>query len=194
MGHLTVLQAQAQVHVCLQNYRSIYLNGQRVQKRRVRRPMWDSNVIPPPSRFSPGNKPTGVPARQDFVVTYWVTVGSGDRKIHVPIEPKQVAGSEKDIVNGGMKKGWQWVQDKKTEDKVSLQDVFDLAQEMHSDTEKTGSRPDNYSGSNTLFRDIYNPGDGTWRAETCADNTSSKTSSRTSTKNKKKKQNHDNTR
>ncbi|KAL5436128.1 hypothetical protein PMIN06_010952 [Paraphaeosphaeria minitans] len=77
------------------------------------------------------------PACQDLVVTYWITIESGERRIHIPIEPEQVAGPEKSIIDGDMNRIWSWVQSLKIEDRVSLQDVFDLAQAVHSVTAET---------------------------------------------------------
>jgi hypothetical protein len=136
---------------------------------------WGTALAPSPSRLAVGNKPPERPARQDLAITYWITVESGDRKMHVPIEPEQVAGPEKDIVNGAMKKIWQWVQEKKIADKVSLQDAFELAQAMHGDTTKAGGGPDKNSGSDAhsnsedLFQDANSPSECTGGAGKCAE-------------------------
>ena len=66
-----------------------------------------------------------------YTVTYWATIESGSKEIHVPIDSKHVSGPEKSITNGGMQKVWKWVHEKGLGDKVSLQDAFDLAQSMH---------------------------------------------------------------
>ncbi|KAJ4346469.1 uncharacterized protein N0V89_010398 [Didymosphaeria variabile] len=106
---------------------------------------------PPPVPWSRllDNEPPRVPVRHDLVVTYWITVESGEQEMHIPIEPEQVAGPEKDIINTGMKDVWQWVQDKGLGDKVSLQDAFDLAHKMHGGATKTGGGGDKKHDSAT---------------------------------------------
>ncbi|KAF3045986.1 hypothetical protein E8E12_009907 [Didymella heteroderae] len=64
-------------------------------------------------------------------VTYWATIESAGKEIHVPISDNHVSGSEKNIANVGMQKVWKWVNDKGLGDKVGLQDAFDLAQSMY---------------------------------------------------------------
>jgi hypothetical protein len=66
-----------------------------------------------------------------YAVTYWATIESEGKQIHVPIDSKHVSGPEKSIANGGMRKVWEWIHDKGLDDKVGLQDAFDLAQAMH---------------------------------------------------------------
>ena len=76
-----------------------------------------------------------------YAVTYWVTIESGDTKFHIPVDSSNVSGSENAIIEGstGMKKVWKWVQEKGLSDKVSLQDAFDLAKDMHGENEDENS-------------------------------------------------------
>lgn len=83
-----------------------------------------ANDTESPSQTEPGAFPA-------YAVTYWVTIESGDEQIHVPIESMNVSGPEKSIVDGSMAKVWRWVHDKGLNDKIDLQDAFDLAQSMH---------------------------------------------------------------
>ncbi|PSN74392.1 hypothetical protein BS50DRAFT_581207 [Corynespora cassiicola Philippines] len=71
------------------------------------------------------------PTAKDLIATYWITVESGDKTVHVPINGNHVLGPEKDIVNVEMKTVWDWVCDKGLNGIVSLQDTFDLAQNLH---------------------------------------------------------------
>jgi hypothetical protein len=66
-------------------------------------------------------------------VTYWATIESGGKEIHVPIDSKHVSGPEKSVATVDMQKVWKWVHDKGLGDKVSLQDALDLAQSMHKE-------------------------------------------------------------
>jgi hypothetical protein len=72
------------------------------------------------------------PASATYTVTYWATIESGDKSIHVPIDSSNICGSEKAIIeeSAGMKKVWKWVQEKGLGDKVSLQDAFDFTKDM----------------------------------------------------------------
>ncbi|KAI4646071.1 hypothetical protein J4E93_005650 [Alternaria ventricosa] len=83
----------------------------------------DSNKAPEPEAS----------ASTDYTVTYWATVESGDKTVHIPINSSDVSGPEKNIIesSSGMKKIWKWAQDKGLADKISLQDAFDLAKDMH---------------------------------------------------------------
>ena len=83
----------------------------------------DSNNAPEP----------GAPVSTDYTVTYWATVESGDKTVHIPINSSDVSGPEKNIIESstGMKKIWKWAQEKGLSDKISLQDTFDLAKDMH---------------------------------------------------------------
>jgi hypothetical protein len=99
-------------------------------------------VHSPQSAWSFSEPPTGArapeaPVPSVYTVTYWATVESGNSTVHVPIDSNNVSGPEKDIIedNAGMKKVWKWVQEKGFSDKVSLQDAFDLAKEMHDKEE-----------------------------------------------------------
>ncbi|KAF2245841.1 hypothetical protein BU26DRAFT_521393 [Trematosphaeria pertusa] len=82
------------------------------------------------------------PTPKPLTVTYWATVESGNHIIHIPLDATHVCGPEKKIVNTGMQKVWKWVQEKGLEDKVGLQNAFDLATEMqkegvkHEETEE----------------------------------------------------------
>ncbi|KAI4917156.1 hypothetical protein J4E90_003663 [Alternaria incomplexa] len=83
----------------------------------------DSNNAPEPE----------APVSTDYTVTYWATVESGDKTVHIPINSSDVFGSEKNIIESstGMKKIWKWAQEKGLSDKISLEDAFDLAKDMH---------------------------------------------------------------
>jgi len=71
-------------------------------------------------------------ASSAYTVTYWATVKSGDKIVHIPIDSDNVTGTEKAIVESNtMKKAWKWMQDTGLGDKVGLQDAFDLAQDIH---------------------------------------------------------------
>jgi hypothetical protein len=91
------------------------------------------------------------PISKDFTVTYWATVESGKHTVHIPINAKDVCAPEKDIINAGMKKVWKWVQDKKIQDKVTLQDAFDLAKDMQPE-------PDDEYDSDTSESNPSKPG------------------------------------
>jgi hypothetical protein len=92
----------------------------------------------PPSPFAPKTEPAPyIPP----TVTYWATIESGGKEIHVPIDSKHVSGPEKSIATSRMEKVWRWIHDKGLGDKISLQDAFDLAQSMHKE-ESTGGVKD----------------------------------------------------
>jgi hypothetical protein len=84
-----------------------------------------------------GARPAEAPVPSTYTVTYWATVESGNNTVHVPTDSGNVSGPEKNIIEGnaGMKKVWKWVQEKGFSDKVSLQDAFDLAKDMHDKKE-----------------------------------------------------------
>ncbi|KAJ4373665.1 hypothetical protein N0V86_007808 [Didymella sp. IMI 355093] len=65
-------------------------------------------------------------------VTYWAAIESAGQKVHIPIDSRHVSGPEKNIAACGMQKVWKWVHDKRLDDKIGLQDAFDLAQSMHA--------------------------------------------------------------
>jgi hypothetical protein len=81
-----------------------------------------------------------------YTVTYWATIEleHGEQSIHIPIDGDNVCGPEKAIVEGdtGMKKVWKWVQEKGLRDKISFQDAFDLAKDMHCNDEDEEPEPD----------------------------------------------------
>jgi hypothetical protein len=81
-----------------------------------------------------------------YTVTYWTTIEleHGEQSIHIPIDGDNVCGPEKAIIEGdtGMKKVWKWVQEKGLCDKISLQDAFDLAKDMHCKDEDDEPEPD----------------------------------------------------
>jgi hypothetical protein len=87
----------------------------------------DSGPISPEISRLP-NKP--------LTITYSATVQCGDKTVNIPIDSKNVSGSEKDVMNGGMKKVWKWAVEKGLGDKIDLQDAFDLAIEMHGEYEE----------------------------------------------------------
>ncbi|KAF2685442.1 hypothetical protein K458DRAFT_24710 [Lentithecium fluviatile CBS 122367] len=97
--------------------------------------------------FAPNTRAPTKPVRKDLTVTYWATVEDGDRVVHIPIDAHNVTGPEKDVVNMSMKKLWKWVQDKGLEDKISLQDAYDLAVEMHPQSHAKSD--ENNESSNT---------------------------------------------
>jgi hypothetical protein len=66
-------------------------------------------------------------------VTYWATIESAGQKVHIPVDSRHVSGPEKNIAASGMQKVWKWVHDMRLDDKVGLQDAFDLAQSMHEE-------------------------------------------------------------
>ncbi|KAF1833966.1 hypothetical protein BDW02DRAFT_579951 [Decorospora gaudefroyi] len=79
-------------------------------------------------------------ASTTYTVTYWATIESGDDSVHIPIDSNNVRDPQKDIFEGaGMKKLWNWVQEKGLGEKVSLQDAFDLARDMHGEKEDSES-------------------------------------------------------
>jgi hypothetical protein len=84
-----------------------------------------------------GTRAAEAPVPSTYTVTYWATVESGNNTVHVPIDSNNVSGPEKLIIEGNacMKKVWKWVQEKGFSDKVSLQDAFDLAKQMHDKEE-----------------------------------------------------------
>ncbi|KAI4949410.1 hypothetical protein J4E91_005149 [Alternaria rosae] len=100
------------------------------------------------NRDDPNNAPEPeAPASTDYTVTYWVTVEAGDKTIHIPVDSSNVSGPEKEIIDGsiGMKKIWKWAQEKGLSDKISLQDAFDLAKDMHCEVEvdqPVGEKPE----------------------------------------------------
>jgi hypothetical protein len=123
-------------------------------------PPWkkgDSEFWAPPSISSNDHPRPSSP--KELTVTYWATVECGDRKTHIPIEPENVCGSEKIVINAGMKKVWKWVQKKKLEDKVTLQDAFDLAQEIDGEGDEDKKNDDDKSQHDYHFS-ISNSMDG----------------------------------
>lgn len=82
-------------------------------------PDWDTSVFD--SHYTP---PT---------VTYQATIVSGGKQIQVPIDGKHVSGPKKSIIDSGLQKVWEWVHDKGLDDKIGLQDAFELAQAMHEE-------------------------------------------------------------
>ncbi|KAJ4293562.1 hypothetical protein N0V90_008845 [Kalmusia sp. IMI 367209] len=76
---------------------------------------------------------------KDFAINYWITVNSGDQQIQIPIKPEQVLGPEKDIVNGGMKAVWNWIQEQELQDKFGLQDAYDLVETHGKMVENDGA-------------------------------------------------------
>ncbi|KAL1597166.1 hypothetical protein SLS60_008748 [Paraconiothyrium brasiliense] len=135
-----------------------------------------------PSNASLDNELPQAPVRQDLVVTYWITVESGGQQMHVPIEPGQVVGSEKDIITSEMKNVWQWVQDKTLGDKVSLQDAFDLAQKMHGGATKTSGGDDEKRDTPTHFSNGEQTGGLAWGTEERSNNPITEVSSHAATK------------
>jgi hypothetical protein len=83
-------------------------------------------------------------------VTYWATIESGGKEIHVPIDSKHVSGPEKSVATVGMQKVWKWVQDKGLDDKVSLQDAFDLALSMHKEEVTEGGQEQAGAGQSDI--------------------------------------------
>ncbi|KAJ4377277.1 hypothetical protein N0V83_000101 [Neocucurbitaria cava] len=90
-------------------------------------------------KAKPKAKPkTAVPT--GYTVTYWATIEAGDQVVNIPIDSANVSGAEKTIIDGGdsgMMKAWKWVQEKGLANKVSLEDAFDLAKELHDQVTKT---------------------------------------------------------
>jgi hypothetical protein len=101
------------------------------------------------SSYKPG---ASVPT--SYTVTYWATIESGDKTVHLPIDSSNVSGTEKDIIEGsaGMKKVWKWVQEKGLSDKVSLQDAFDLAKDMHGKDEDDKSDVEEHKSEKATSR------------------------------------------
>lgn len=85
------------------------------------------------------------PTAQTYTVTYWATARCGDQVADIAIDSKHVSGPEMSILNGPTKKVWKWVQEKGLTNKVSLQDAFDLAKEMHDDNANGEAEVDNRS-------------------------------------------------
>lgn len=88
-------------------------------------------------------------------ITYWATIESDGKEIHVPIADKHMSGPEKSIATGGMQKVWKWVHDKGLGDKVGLQDAFDLAQLMRKEEvteEVKNERVQSRAGSVSSYR------------------------------------------
>lgn len=77
------------------------------------------------------------PVSSTYTVTYTAKIECGDKTVHIPIDSDNVTGTEKTIIEGegGMNKVWKWVQEKSLGDKISLQDAFDLARDMHGGDE-----------------------------------------------------------
>jgi hypothetical protein len=67
-----------------------------------------------------------------YTVTYWATIEAEGDTVRIPIDSKDVTGTEKSIIesDASMKKVWKWVQEKGLGDRVGLQEAFDLAKEM----------------------------------------------------------------
>ncbi|KAH5553156.1 hypothetical protein HBI25_175840 [Parastagonospora nodorum] len=74
-----------------------------------------------------------------YTVTYWATIESDDQTVHIPIENNSVSGPEKAVLEGPAKTVWKWIQEKGLGDKVGLQDVFDLAKDIHIGVEDTAT-------------------------------------------------------
>lgn len=82
---------------------------------------------------SRSNKATSEPKLASYKpcsVSYWAAIESGGKEIRIPINGRDVSGSEKTIITTGMPEVWKWVHHKGLGDKVSLQDAFDLAQSI----------------------------------------------------------------
>ncbi|XPT03617.1 hypothetical protein M3J09_012706 [Ascochyta lentis] len=102
---------------------------------------WDPCTCREPASLYPGgwgsatsDPPQPQPASHpSYTVTYWATIESGGKEIRVPIDSKNVCGPEKTVVDVGMQKVWKWIHDKGLNDKVGLQDAFDLAQAMQEE-------------------------------------------------------------
>jgi hypothetical protein len=72
------------------------------------------------------------PPHTAYTVTYWATIESDKLSVHIPIHSDNINGLEKTIIEGdpGMKKVWKWVKNMGLEDRIGLQDAFDLARDM----------------------------------------------------------------
>jgi hypothetical protein len=70
---------------------------------------------------------------------YVVQIKSGNDTICIPIKDADVSGREKAVATTSMQRVWKWVQDKNFGDKITLQDAYDLAIEMHGQSEDTGA-------------------------------------------------------
>jgi hypothetical protein len=100
---------------------------------------------PAPSTFHRDKLPQPkAQASTTYTITYWATIEHDEQIIHIPVDSNNVCGPEKAIVEGdtGMKKVWKWVQEKGLSDKISLQDAFDLAKDMHCKDEDDKPEPD----------------------------------------------------
>jgi hypothetical protein len=113
---------------------------------------WGPIRISSPEPFKSNDSPSekkieqAAPAPIPYTVTYWATVECGDRTVHVPVDSSNIAGPEKDILDGPAQKVWQWAQEKGLTDKIGLQDAFDLAKGMRGgdedeDEERRSNRP-----------------------------------------------------
>jgi hypothetical protein len=93
-----------------------------------------------------GNNPTSPapskPASKTYTVTYWATVESGDKTVHIPIDSNNISGPKKIILDGPAKKVWKWIQDRGLGDQVGLQDAFDLAKQIQDDDKDTVGVPE----------------------------------------------------
>jgi hypothetical protein len=75
-------------------------------------------------------------SNEPLTVTYSAIVQAGGKTVNIPIDGKNVSGVEKEVINGNMKKVWNWVLEKDLGDKIDLQDAYELAKDMHGEVVK----------------------------------------------------------
>ncbi|KAF2650492.1 hypothetical protein K491DRAFT_129930 [Lophiostoma macrostomum CBS 122681] len=85
----------------------------------------------------------GEDASKERTVTYMVQIKAGNNTVFIPIDEANVSGREKAVATTSMQKVWKWVQDKKLGDKITLQDTYDLATEMHEQGKDNSADPKN---------------------------------------------------
>ncbi|KAF2125436.1 hypothetical protein P153DRAFT_370097 [Dothidotthia symphoricarpi CBS 119687] len=94
-----------------------------------------------------------------YTVTYHAILKSGDQELRIPIDSKHVSGPEKDIADNNMKKVLKWVHDKGLDERISLQDAFDLAKDMQGEggekEEKKDIVNDKHVSSNMAEETVY---------------------------------------
>jgi hypothetical protein len=71
-----------------------------------------------------------------LTITYSVSVQAGGKTVNIPLNSKNISGVQKEVVNGGMKKVWKWALERGLGNQIDLQDVYELAKDMHGGVEE----------------------------------------------------------
>ena len=94
------------------------------------------NAAPPgPSHYSIAEPDSGegFDIAPSVNVSYWIQLDSANETISIPIDEDCVGGFEKDVAEFSLQTVWDWCEDKKLCDILSLKEMYDMAEVVNLD-------------------------------------------------------------